>query len=111
MKQKATRMSDDSNQGLPRVSIAPGNLAGANTCCHNQQPQLPAQDKHVLRAPIIVPIFWGHYYVNNPSDVTNIMNLIIDLVTGRFMNGLAQYGVVRGTVLGVPANQYNTIDI
>ena len=63
------------------------------------QPQFPPELKHVMKNPRVVPIFWGHFYVTNPNVVTRVVNLITDLVNGPYMNGLAQYGVHRGTVL------------
>lgn len=43
--------------------------------------------------PQLVPIFWGHDYIENPTTVSEVQQMISDLVTGPFMNGLAQYGV------------------
>jgi len=49
--------------------------------------------------PRVVPILWGHDYVANPTTTKYIEQLVSDLVTGPFMNGLAQYGVRRGSVV------------
>jgi hypothetical protein len=84
------------NQG---VSKALGSTSCVNFCCHNFTGQLPANDKHLIWAPHIVPVMWGHYYALNPAAVTALVKLLTDLVTGPFMNGLSQYGVRRGTVL------------
>jgi hypothetical protein len=48
--------------------------------------------------PVVVPILWGHDYVVNPNTTKLIEQLVNDLVTGPFMNGMAQYGVRRGSV-------------
>jgi hypothetical protein len=48
--------------------------------------------------PVVVPILWGHDFVVNPATTKLITRLINDLVTGPFMNGMAQYGVRRGRV-------------
>jgi hypothetical protein len=53
---------------------------------------------HIMPKPVVVPVFWGHDYVANPATVNQLMGLLSDLVTGPFMNGLAQYGVRRGSV-------------
>src|ERR1022692_4944690 len=53
---------------------------------------------HVMPNPIVVPILWGHDYVANPTTTQYIEQMINDRVTGPFMNGMAQYGVRRGSV-------------
>jgi hypothetical protein len=54
---------------------------------------------HIMPEPFVVPILWGHVYHENPTTVKNVQNMVSDLVTGPFMNGMAQYGVQRGFVL------------
>jgi hypothetical protein len=51
---------------------------------------------HIMPRPKVVPILWGHDYLANPKTTNNITRMISDLVTGPFMNGLAQYGIQRG---------------
>lgn len=70
-----------------------------NECCHSFPRNVLANDIHVMRSPRILPILWGNYYVTDPGAVTEVRLLLTDLVTGRFMNGLAQYGVRRGSML------------
>ena len=53
---------------------------------------------HVMPNPVVIPILWGHDYVANPATTKLITQMIDDLVTGPFMNGMAQYGVRRGSV-------------
>ena len=48
--------------------------------------------------PRVVPILWGHDYVANPATAKAVEQMVFDLVTGPFMNGMAQYGIRRGTV-------------
>jgi hypothetical protein len=54
---------------------------------------------HIMPNPVVVPILWGHDYVANPNTTTLIEQMVSDLVTGPFMNGLAQYGVRRGRLM------------
>lgn len=54
---------------------------------------------HIMPNPRVVPILWGHDYVANPATTKDIQQLISDLVTGPFMNGLAQYGIRRGSMV------------
>jgi hypothetical protein len=53
---------------------------------------------HVMPNPLVVPILWGHDYIAYPATTKLIEQMINDLVTGPFMNGMAQYGVRRGRV-------------
>jgi hypothetical protein len=48
--------------------------------------------------PVVIPILWGHDYVANPATAKYVEQMISDLVTGPFMNGLAQYGIRRGSM-------------
>lgn len=49
--------------------------------------------------PRVVPILWGHDYVANPATTKAVEQMVSDLVTGPFMNGMAQYGIRRGSVV------------
>jgi hypothetical protein len=69
-----------------------------NECCHSSPGRVLPNDIHIMRSPRVLPILWGNYYVD-PDVVTEVRLLLTDLVTGRFMNGLAQYGVRRGSML------------
>jgi hypothetical protein len=51
---------------------------------------------HIMPNPVVVPILWGHDYVAFPQTAQLIEQMISDVVTGPFMNGMAQYGVRRG---------------
>ena len=53
---------------------------------------------HIMPKPVVVPIFWGHDYITNPTTAQLVQQMISDLVTGPFMNGLAQYGIQRGSM-------------
>ena len=51
---------------------------------------------HSMPNPIVTPILWGHDYVAYPATTKLIEQMLLDLVGGPFMNGMAQYGVRRG---------------
>ena len=53
---------------------------------------------HVMSVPYVVPILWGDVYAQNPETVQYIRDMVSDLVTGPFMNGMVQYGIERGSV-------------
>jgi hypothetical protein len=80
-----------------RISSAEG-LRAVNEDCHSLSEQVPANDKHVLRRPRVVPIMWGHSYATARRTARQLARLLTDLAAGRYMNGLAQYGVAHGSV-------------
>ena len=45
---------------------------------------------HIMPNPRVVPILWGHDYVANPATAKAVEQMVSDLVTGPFMNGMAQ---------------------
>ncbi len=52
-----------------------------------------------MNFPKVQPILWGDYYASDPTIISFIRQLLSNLVSGPFMNGLAQYGIKRGSVL------------
>ncbi len=72
--------------------------AGVNNCCHGLTTGVTSTGRRVMHHPRVVLIFWGNYYRTNPDAVSIGTQFITDLITGPFMNGLAQYGVGRGSV-------------
>ena len=74
--------------------------AGVNCPCHSLSARVPANNKHVIRHPRVVLIFWDHYYAINSDVIATTVQMLDDIISGPFMNGLAQYGVSRGTMLG-----------
>jgi hypothetical protein len=91
---------DDPRSRLPVSSARDTAEGGANCICYGYTGGVKANQKHVLRNPKVVIIFWGNNYVKNSNDVTAGVQLISDLVTGPFPNGLVQYGVGRGSIAG-----------
>ena len=84
-----------------RVSsfFAGEDVGGTNSKCHGFTGGVRAGGAVLIPHPQIVLVLWDHYYVTNPLAVSNSTKLITDLVAGRFMNGLTQYGVHRGTLI------------
>jgi hypothetical protein len=54
---------------------------------------------HIMPNPKVILILWGRDYATNQVLADNIKRMLSDLVTGPFMNGLAQYGVARGQMI------------
>ena len=80
-----------------------GNVAGVNGPCHGFRGGVDAHRKHVIPNPRIVVIYWDSYFSSNvnliPDPVTEMNSLIADLVTGKYMHGLMQYGIGSGTLV------------
>lgn len=55
--------------------------------------------EHVVPHPRVVVIFWGDFYRDNPEAVPETEALVSEIVTGRYMNQLVQYGVGKGRLL------------
>ncbi len=92
-----------SNGPKPHPPVSMKSVSGrvegeVNKECHGYTGGVKANQKHVMGNPHIVVIFWGHEYVTNSDTVSAVVQLLTDLVTGPFMNGLVQYGVGRGRV-------------
>jgi hypothetical protein len=51
-----------------------------------------------MRAPEIVLVLWNGFLVNTTGAPARVAQFANDLVAGRFMNGLVQYGIDRGSV-------------
>jgi hypothetical protein len=75
-----------------------GSAGGGDSSCASWSGLVPANDRHVLHQPVVVPIFWGHYYATTPDAMSETERLLSDLVSGRFMDGARQYGVSKGSV-------------
>jgi hypothetical protein len=75
-----------------------GSAGGGDSPCASWSGPVPANDRHVLHQPVVVPIFWGHFYAKTPDAVSETKRLLGDLVSGRFMDGARQYGVSKGSV-------------
>jgi hypothetical protein len=84
MVEKPFHKNEEFDKTRRRVSSLAGAADTVNVCCHNLTPMLPANAKHLLWSPHIVPVMWGHYYAANAGSavVTALVNLITDLVTG-----------------------------
>jgi hypothetical protein len=94
---------------IPRVGNFPYCSEGAATCqsgkCALQQ-GAPTFDAPVMANPTVVLVLWGRDYQATRPDRPNpraeiAIKILTDLVTGPFINGLAQYGISKGNVLPV----------
>lgn len=54
---------------------------------------------NVMTFPVVQPILWGDYYRSDPTVLQYINQLFHDLVSGPYLNGMAQYGVRPGQIL------------
>jgi|SRR5215469_11956099 len=72
--------------------------AGVNGQCHGYSGGVQA-GKHVIFTPEIILVLWDNLFAKNNTAVATVQRLITDLVAGRFMNGLTQYGVQRGNLI------------
>lgn len=94
------KSSKGSNLARLRVSKNIGTEADVNENCHGGfTGAVPANNKDVMRSPRVVTIFWGSFYQGRTDVVTLATKMISDLVSGTYRNGLAQYGVGRGSVI------------
>lgn len=81
-------------------SLRGGDAGGTNSPCHGFTGGVQVGGTPVLIPHVqIVLVLWDHYYITNPLAVGFAKQLITDLVTGPFMNGLAQYGIHRGSLV------------
>ena len=99
---------EDSTISYPRIStkypIQEGIVAteeGVNGKCHDYTGGVKAHNSRIIPNPRIVLILWGNYYSTHTDAVTSAQTLMSDLVTGSFMNGLAQYGVAPGSLVTI----------
>lgn len=97
---------EESTISRPRVSmkslVQEGIIAdegGVNGQCHDYTGGVKANNARIISNPGIVLILWGNYYNIRADALTSAQTLMTDLVTGAFMNGLAQYGVAPGSLV------------
>jgi hypothetical protein len=84
----------------PRVSTLGGEPGGTNSQCHGFTGGVSLHNgSSRLCNPTVVLILWDHFYITTTSAVTAANLLLTDLLTGPFMNGLAQYGISRGSLI------------
>ena len=76
------------------VQVEAGNT---NEGCHGNTDGVQPNDKAILANVRVVLIGWGKFYSDHPEAMDNAAKLCSDVVTGPYFNGLAQYGVGRGS--------------
>jgi hypothetical protein len=82
---------------------------GTNASCHGNTGGVQANSKRVIDTPQIILILWDNVFATNTAAVSSARQLVTDLVTGPFVNGLAQYGVAHGTLLSVAIIDTNVV--
>jgi hypothetical protein len=84
-------------------------VSDVNKACHSYTGGgVTRHGKRIIRHPNIVVIAWGHFYVVNPNVVAAGVQLLTDLAGGGYLNGLSQYGVAPGVVVGSVTVDTNT---
>src|SRR5437764_4348433 len=91
-----------------RVSMA--HEGDVNNECHTHREDVKPHDRRITPHPKVAVILWGNFFVNHPDAEVTVRQLVTALVEGRFMNGLAQYGVGRGTMLDVTTIGTDALD-
>jgi len=100
----------------PRISapqaggqIAPGPV---NYCCHTWTGGVQQQSRHVIRIPRVQLILWGDYQSRAAGSdyIAYAYEMVLDLVTGAYMNKLCQYGVAPGSIVGTGTFDTGALD-
>jgi len=73
---------------------------GTNDGCHGNTDGVEPHDKAIVAHVRVMVVCWGRFYSDVPAAFDNAYALCKDLVTGPYLNGLAQYGVGRGSMAG-----------
>jgi hypothetical protein len=73
---------------------------GTNDGCHGNKDGVDPSDKAILAHVRVMVVCWGRFYEDHPDALDNAFALCKDLVTGPYLNQLAQYGVGRGDTAG-----------
>jgi len=71
-----------------------------NDICHGNTDGVEPHDKAIIAHVRVMVLCWGKFYEQHSDAVDNAYALCRDLVTGSYFNGLAQYGVGRGSMAG-----------
>lgn len=95
-------MSNNTIAGLHVSALQPLDAIGAggtNDGCHGNTDGVDPNLRAILAHARVLVVCWGSFY-ENVDAFSNAFQLCKDLVTGPYVNGLAQYGVGRGTMKG-----------
>jgi len=71
-----------------------------NDSCHGWVGGVPRNDGHVMESPQVSVVYWDAYFQGEPGAVDLMNTFFTDILGGRFMRGLRQYGVGAGKLLG-----------
>ena len=81
---------------------------GTNASCHGFTGGVAPGGEILLPQARVILILWDHYFVTHAEAVADAKQLMMDLVSGRFVNGLTQYGIHRGTLVNTIVIDTNT---
>ena len=86
----------------PRVSASNVTIGGEalNQKCHGNTDGVQPHDKNIIAHVRVMVLCWGNFYQEHPDAIESAYALCRDLVEGPYLNGLAQYGVGRGSMAG-----------
>jgi len=96
-------MANDKPSGLGVSALIRGDAIGAdgtNDGCHGNKDGVDPNDKAILAHVRVMVLCWGRFYEDHSDALANAFALCRDLVNGPYLNGLAQYGVGRGSMAG-----------
>jgi hypothetical protein len=96
--------TEEASLGPPGIStiLVDGTIedGGSNDKCHTFTGGVQRSFQHILRHAQVVLICWGRFYLDDLAIKDNAARLLADLVRGPFINGLVQYGVGHGSLVG-----------
>jgi hypothetical protein len=71
-----------------------------NSKCHGSSAGVQNQGGIVIERPSVFAIYWGDWFKLTPGIKTKLDKFFTDILSSAYMDGLAQYGVHRGRLLG-----------
>jgi hypothetical protein len=86
----------------PRISASNVTIGGEalNQKCHGNTDGVQPHDKNIIAHVRVMVLCWGNFYQDHPDAIESAYALCRDLVEGPYLNGLAQYGIGRGSMAG-----------
>lgn len=100
LKHFLTNRQQKSGPSLSLMDIPSGNKSGVNSQCHGYFDGVSQHASHIIPNPQVFIIYWDSYFSTIPAAVASMNQFVSDLVTGTYIDGLAQYGVGQGGLIG-----------